>query len=200
MTIQEEIHQELFKLQNELLALDNATKQISFMASTGESIAQGAKLLQENYMLHLKNIEQLITEQVSAEVQKLENVSSKINTEILQIKNDALAKFDEPIQKVSDLTSAVAQHLDTLKLLLTKLEKVDFPTRLDKLDATVAGINQATQNLQARLERVESNIKDDLRDLKETLRIQTLQLNYLKLFITTTAIIALGAFIVGLVK
>ncbi|MCJ7554779.1 MAG: hypothetical protein MUO34_12955 [Ignavibacteriaceae bacterium] len=38
---------------------------------------------------------------------------------------------------------------------------MDFPTRLDKIDATVSAINQGLQNTQTRIGDIERNLKDD---------------------------------------
>jgi len=42
------------------------------------------------------------------------------------------------------------------------ISKIDFPTRLEKLDMTVSSINQGLQNAQQRIGDVERNVKDDL--------------------------------------
>lgn len=207
MTIQEEIHQELLKLQNELSGLDNAVKQIKAMADAGEKISLAANDIQGDYKSHLVNLEKLIDERVKEQTKKLELVSSKLDTQIDSIKSEALAKFDEPVKKIKSLTDAISNQIVSINQLSEKLDKVDFPTRLDKLDATTAGINQAVQNLQSRLERVESNIKDDLRDIKDNLKrqielseVNAKQLNTVKLISIIAAALALGAIIVGLVK
>ena len=200
MNIQEEIHQELLKLQNELSAMDSAVKQIKLMAETGESIAIAAKDLQGNYKDHLLNLEKLIDERVKEQTKKLETVSSKLDTQIDSIKTEALAKFEEPIKKIKSLNESIASQIEAINKLTDKLDRVDFPTRLDKLDATIAGINQAVQNLQARLERVESNIKDDLRDVRETLKKQGEEIKTLKLILIITTILALATVVIGIIK
>ena len=44
---------------------------------------------------------------------------------------------------------------------MSRLDKVDFPTRLDKLDNSVTGINTAIQNIFGRFETIEKNLKDE---------------------------------------
>lgn len=41
------------------------------------------------------------------------------------------------------------------------MDKVDFPTRLDKLDNSITGINTTIQNIFGRFETIEKNLKDD---------------------------------------
>ena len=45
------------------------------------------------------------------------------------------------------------------------MEKIKFPERLDKLDTTIAGIMSAVQSIQYRLDIVERNLSDKLRDM-----------------------------------
>ena len=167
MTIQEEIHQELLKLQNELSALDSAVQQIKLMAETGELIAKSAKDLQGNYKDHLQKLEKLIDERVKDQTKKLESVSSKLDVQINSIKTEALAKFEEPIKKVKSLSDSIALQIESINKLTDKLDKVDFPTRLDKLDANIAGIMAAIQSTQSRLDNVERNLSDKMRDLSD---------------------------------
>ena len=51
--------------------------------------------------------------------------------------------------------------MEAVDELLEKFDKVDFPIRLDKLDTSVSGINNAIQNLFSRIESIERNLKDD---------------------------------------
>ncbi len=53
--------------------------------------------------------------------------------------------------------------------LTSKIDGVDFPTRLDKLDATVSSINLGLQNVQSRLEGVERSLSDELKASREAL-------------------------------
>lgn len=49
------------------------------------------------------------------------------------------------------------------EVLIGKIDKVDFPSRLDKIDSTVSTINQNISNLQARIESFERNVKDEIK-------------------------------------
>ena len=46
--------------------------------------------------------------------------------------------------------------------LIVQIDKVNFPTRLDKIEATVSSINVSLQKTQKCLGDIERNIKDDL--------------------------------------
>jgi hypothetical protein len=47
------------------------------------------------------------------------------------------------------------------------VEKINFPERLDKLDANVAGIMAAIQSVQSRLDSLERNITDRVKDVQD---------------------------------
>lgn len=60
------------------------------------------------------------------------------------------------IKQISELTSS-------LMVFSEKMDTIDFPSRLDKLDATVSGINQEIQNIQSRIDVSERHLSDSLR-------------------------------------
>jgi chromosome segregation ATPase len=68
---------------------------------------------------------------------------------------------DSAVKESKKLNKAASSLLKAVDTLMEKLDKVDFPTRLDKLDATVSGINSSIQNVLSRFDSVERNLKDD---------------------------------------
>jgi regulator of replication initiation timing len=58
--------------------------------------------------------------------------------------------------------------IDQLEKLSKNLDNVDFPSRLDKIDATVAGINQGVMNLQGKLDNTERDIRDQIKELSKS--------------------------------
>lgn len=71
---------------------------------------------------------------------------------------------DSAIQESKKLNESAEKLLSAVDILLKKLDKVDFPARLDKLDTTAIGINTSIQNIFRRFETIERNLKDDFRD------------------------------------
>lgn len=68
---------------------------------------------------------------------------------------------DSAIKESKKLNKAASSLLKAVDTLMEKLDKVDFPTRLDKLDTSVSGINSSIQNVLSRFDSVERNLKDD---------------------------------------
>ena len=65
-------------------------------------------------------------------------------------------------RKVSEaLNTTTSKLVDSVNRFVEKVDKIDFPTRLDKVDATISGINSGIQNIQSRFDSIERNLKDD---------------------------------------
>ena len=70
-------------------------------------------------------------------------------------------------QQVKLEQEALAKLKETVQSFHERVEKIHFPERLDKLDANVAGIMAAIQSVQSRLDGLERNISDRLRDMQD---------------------------------
>ncbi|MCD6492755.1 MAG: hypothetical protein J7K36_02995 [Archaeoglobaceae archaeon] len=87
------------------------------------------------------------------ELSKLKSASEMIE----ESKNAAQATISES----KKLNESAQKLLNAVNILMSRLDKVDFPTRLDKLDNSVTGINTAIQNIFGRFETIEKNLKDE---------------------------------------
>ena len=84
--------------------------------------------------------------------------SKKIMEELI---SNSKRATDSAIQESKKLNESAKNLFVAVNTLMNKLDKVDFPTRLDKLDNSVTGINTAIQNIFGRFETVEKNLKDE---------------------------------------
>lgn len=66
------------------------------------------------------------------------------------------------VEAARHVGQAAAELTRPTQTLVERLDRVDFPLRLDKLDATVSALQAGFQTLQGRLDSVERNLKDDL--------------------------------------
>jgi paraquat-inducible protein B len=66
------------------------------------------------------------------------------------------------ITQSKELSLQVANHSANIEKLIKKIDKVDFPSRLDKIDIVIVTINQNITNLQTRLESAEKSLKDEV--------------------------------------
>jgi predicted nucleic acid-binding Zn-ribbon protein len=109
---------------------------------------------------------------------ELEFALESLKNELERVKpaSDQLETAGRGIADLVVQTHAEQEKLDNLGRRMLdvgeKMEKVDFPSRLDKLDSTVSGINIGIQNMQAGLraseERIEKRFSTEITKLAET--------------------------------
>lgn len=85
----------------------------------------------------------------------------KIPEKIDEFEKTVTKRISESYKEVEKNTKQIAD--DTSKAILN----LNLPIRIDKLDANIAGISSAIQNVQGKLDLVESNVKDRLREAAE---------------------------------
>jgi chromosome segregation ATPase len=148
----EALHSELNKLEPAIKHVE-AAEQVTQMVKTipGKHVA----LLEEvkaGDALHKEALRSLFVEELSSLTEANKQLQQTTRDIQQEVKNEqaALAKVKESIQAFHD-----------------RVEKINFPERLDKLDANVAGIMAALQAVQSRLDNVERNIADRLRDMQD---------------------------------
>ncbi len=87
------------------------------------------------------------------------NNLKKITENIIQKSTEAT---NLTIQEAKKLNQAAIKLFNAVVILLKKINAIDFPTRLDKIDTTVSGINVAVQNTINRLDIIEGNLKSEI--------------------------------------
>ena len=111
-------------------------------------------------------------------LQEVKNSDAKHKDELKTIFANELSAITEENKKLQENTTAIQHQVRLEQEALAKLkeivhsfhervEKINFPERLDKLDANVAGIMAAIQSVQSRLDGLERNLVDRLRDMQD---------------------------------
>ncbi len=77
--------------------------------------------------------------------------------EHIEDSKEAARKAVDAARHVGQAAAGLTAQTDTL---IGKLDRVDFPTRLDKLDATTSTLHGGFQLIQGRLESVERNVQE----------------------------------------
>ena len=158
----QDIHSHLEKLKVELNKLEPAVKHLQKADENATALISAVSTIHKEYSKHLQAIEKLLVDsnkdhhkQISKDIQdstaKLNDLGEKITK-----------SFKSVEKEVKDLLDEYKFLSSETEKLVNKIDKVDFPTRLGKLDSTVSSINQGLQNTQQRLGDIERNIKDDL--------------------------------------
>jgi archaellum component FlaC len=119
-------------------------------------------------------------EDINAPLVELQTELEKLQrgAELIGEAQDAAKRSDEAAQNMQDaarqtseaaqsMQESLTQALESLKALaigvedcVGTIEKVDFPLRLDKMNATVSGIHTAVQQVSSCIEALERNVKD----------------------------------------
>lgn len=137
----ESLHQELNKL-------EPAIKHIE----TAQQVTETVKVIPQK---HLELINELKNE-FEKEIKRLTNESESIGNTTKELQKTVKSEIE-----------SVGQLRDAIKSFHDKIVQINFPERLDKIDATVAGIMAAIQSTQSRLDNIERNLSDKLKDLTE---------------------------------
>jgi hypothetical protein len=214
METKELIHEELKRLKTELEKLETAAREFQKLGESGGQLAITVQTLSEGYSKHISTIEELIAARITSQTESLLSARNDLDEKLKEIKKETLEKFDGPINKVSELSTQIAGQVEVVGVLIEKLEKVEFPIRLDKLDATTAGINQGVQNQISKLDQVETRMLEAIKEqttqikdlnsvLKESLNTLMIGLDTkIKELLTyqkTSRIILIGGFLMILV-
>jgi exonuclease VII small subunit len=140
-----EIEEELsLQLKASITSLDDQINKIDFNKKHDELRKDVARLE--------KNNDQLISEIKSLDIpKKIETFKFSVNT---KLENTAAELFSNT-KKISE---------DTAK----SITDLNIPVRLDKVDANIAGIMAAVQSIQSRIDNLERNILDKLKDIQNT--------------------------------
>lgn len=152
LTALETLHREIEKLEPAIKHVETA----QLVTQTVKAIPQKhVELLQEvknNDAKHKDELKNLFAKELSGfteENKKLQKTTTEIQQQV-KLEQEALAKLKATMQSFHE-----------------RVEKINFPERLDKLDANVAGIMAAIQSVQSRLDGLERNISDRLRDMQD---------------------------------
>jgi len=107
-----------------------------------------------------------MNENIHQELIKLQDELSRLKSavdHIDQAKEASLTATDDAESDVL-MTTKVSEDYKNLAMkseeLVQEIDSIDFPARLDKLDANIAGINAGVQNINSRGDSLERNLSD----------------------------------------
>lgn len=125
-----------------------------------EQVTQSVKQIPQKHLEFLKEVK-------SNDEKHKEELTSLFATEIASLSNanKKLQKTSADLQEQVLLEQeALSKLMESVQSFYNRVDKINFPERLDKLDVNVAGIMAAIQSVQSRLDALERNITDRLRD------------------------------------
>ncbi len=152
ITALESLHREIEKLEPAIKHVETAQQVTQTVKAIPQKHVELLTEVKNNDAKHKEELKNLFTKELSGfteENKKLQKTTSEIQQQV-KLEQEALAKLKETVQSFHE-----------------RVEKINFPERLDKLDANIAGIMAAIQSVQSRLDGLERNISDRLRDMQD---------------------------------
>jgi prefoldin subunit 5 len=140
---------------------------ISFLDETRKATLKELQKASEtiteaNFEGKFSNLESLINKSVQSSDSLTKYISKlKLAEKIEKLEKTVEEKLENSFTKIEKNTKKIAD--DTSK----SIYDLNLPVKIDKLDANVSGIITSVQNVQSRLESVERNISDKLKDETE---------------------------------
>lgn len=114
-------------------------------------------------------------------IENARKLTEKIITESKEISESLIQQSrkatDSAIEESKKLHQSTLELHNLVAQLMKKLDKVDFPARLDKLDSTVSTINQGLQNVISRLETFERHVGGEIKKYAEDVEKDLTKLN-----------------------
>lgn len=158
----QDIHSHLEKLKVELNKLEPAVKHLQKADENATALISAVSTIHKEYSKHLQAIEKLLVDSNKDHHKQISKDIQDSTTKLNDLGEKITKSFKSVEKEVKDLLDEYKFLSSETEKLVNKIDKIDFPTRLDKLDATVSSINQGLQNTQQRLGDIERNIKDDM--------------------------------------
>lgn len=152
LTALELLHREIEKLEPAIKHVETAQQVTQIVKAIPQKHVELFQEVKSNDAKHKDELKNLFAKELSGfteENKKLQKTTTEIQQQV-KLEQEALAKLKETVQSFHE-----------------RVEKINFPERLDKLDANVAGIMAAIQSVQSRLDGLERNISDRLRDMQD---------------------------------
>ena len=158
----QDIHTHLEKLKTELNKLEPAVKHLQQADENATALISAVNTIHKEYSKHLQAIEKLLVDSNKDHHKQISNDIQDSTIKLNDLGEKITKSFKSVEKEIKDLLDEYKFLSSETEKLVTKIDKVDFPTRLDKLDATISSISQGLQNTQTRIGDLERNIKDDL--------------------------------------
>ena len=174
----QDIHSHLEKLKTELNKLEPAVMHLQKADENATALIASLANIHKEYTKHLQNIEK-----------SLSDANDKYQKQLTREIQDSTKKVTDAAEQLSKSNTTFEKQIKTILMgyeelaqaatkLIEKIDRVDFPTRLDKLDVSVSSINQGLQNTQMKLENLDKEMKDNMKvkfkSVKQQIKINTI--------------------------
>lgn len=144
----QDIHSHLELLKTELEKLEPAVKHLQKADEKATTLVTSFNNIQKEYAKHLSNIEKAL---VAAQDTRLEKVRKELQESLKNINLISLhisSSFTAFEKNIQNYTSNYEKLVGAASKLIEKIDKVNFPSRLETLDTYIYSINQELKSIQ----------------------------------------------------
>ena len=122
-------------------------------------------------------------ENIHQELIKLQDELTKLKNAVDHIDQakEASRTSTHAAENVVSMTTKISKDYEDLAIkseeLVQEIDSIDFPVRLDKIDASIAGINAGVQNINSRVDSLERNLSDRINSAVKELDVRLKMIN-----------------------
>ncbi len=157
------IHTHLEKLKVELDRLEPAVKHLQKADENATALINTFSTIHEEFKKHLQNIENAISDNNQAHLKQINKEFDSSINKLKEIYVKVKDSNDAFVSSILELLSDYNKLQTATSSLIFKIDGVDFPKRLTKLDAAVDSINNELLNIQIRISDFEQNVNDSIK-------------------------------------
>lgn len=107
-------------------------------------------------------------------------------------------------KKLNEFIVDSSEKINKVERSIEKIDNVNFPNRLDKLDIAVTSINQGLQNTQLKLENLGRDLKDEVTAIKTDFSLKfeanKKEIKVIKILVLATMILCIGIIVLEIIK
>lgn len=172
--MEEKIKKELIELEEELLKFKKLSEQINDVKNFSKETIESVGDMQKKVNQHLE----MVVNYYEKYLLQTKTIFEEDVGELINSNNEIITDQKSILEQTRNI---IENNIELIK----KMEKIDFPSRLDKIDVSVSSINQGNLNILMKLENMEKSIKEDLlkknKKIFEKLKKQSESIKYIKI-------------------
>jgi hypothetical protein len=152
LTALESLHREIEKLEPAIKHVETAQQVTHIVKAIPQKHVELLQEVKSNDAKHKDELKNLFAKELSGfteENKKLQKTTNEIQQQV-KLELEALGKLKQ-----------------TVELFHVRVEKINFPERLDKVDTNIIGIIDSIKSIQISVNNVERNITNKLHEIKD---------------------------------
>lgn len=152
LTALESLHREIEKLEPAIKHVETAQHVTQIVKAIPQKHVELLQEVKSNDAKHKDELKNLFEKELSGfteENKRLQKTTTEIQQQV-KLEQEALAKLKEKVQSFYE-----------------RVDKINFPERLDKVDTNIFGITDSIKSIQINLNNVERNFTNKLHEIKD---------------------------------